>query len=662
MAWQDTIKPIEQETPEAPKEGSSWKNSITPIEGESKTPNADAIANRLSDLASYHPAVAAANYIGEKMPTVSDAALGAQEGASLGFRNKYLGGVKALGKTALEGLTGEIPGGVSNAYEELLNNYKKYKGQEDVKTDEAHKRSPIISGAEKLAGNFITGGAALKGAQALGLGGEGIALSRQSVPLAARLSDAAASIPAAAALGAVQGAGEAKEGEMGSGAATGALAGGLGGVVGEQIIGPAVAAGANKLLTSIGNTSGGKQLAATLLNASKGGSLFTEPGTGAVTTSTENLANNTANELTKGVEAKNADFSNAWTKSAQNGEKLAAPSAEELSSISDVEPTLNKLGYEDQVQALKSGEMTPKQANDFRSQLKSHVNALYNDPNPMTKQVSRNVAEEIQDSGLFTTPLKNEGGETIGNNLGLLEKKSAQAGTDIQALNQSKADAWKQLEPFIQKANKVLPPEQQVVNAADMPLEQARQKIATMMQGLAQKSGLSTGIGDEARNTLQNMQQVLQDVNSSTNLGINPSQIASNIQNQGYLNAAKTGVTGIQQSKLNPAKYLDFINPYRAAEKLSGSKTAQDISSRLLGKDPLQMRAAADALSQNPKTRGLAEQLVTAHSLNDSQKMTNTAFQILQNPDAKEALKKGANKVMSSIPVVVNSDTVEVNK
>lgn len=581
----------------------------------------------------------------------------ALKGITFDLSDKAASALNALGKTAIEDST-------PFTYENLLKNYEAYKKREEDRMAQIKEEHPYIATPSHLAGSFVGAGKILKGAQALGFAGEGTAFTNllpefaEGSTLAQKAAQTAGnivrtlpergvdflkSIPASAAIGGLTGAGESTGENLGKDIKEGAIGGAIAGPIAEQIVAPGLAFGANKAIQALGKQSWAKQIAATIENASKGGTLHDDEGRMIVEKNTQQMASDVADKITDSVKRESEAMGQAFKQSAT---QRLAPEAEHLNTISSVENTLRNLGFEDHLDALKSNSMNPEQANTFRTQLKGIITKLYKDPNPMTYQRSINVAERLKNSGIINT----------------LEDLSAKAGTDVAQLNSNIEAARSQIDPFIQQANKIIPNEaEQFKWSSELPIEQQQAKIRDLLQNYIEKAGRSTNLGSKGRVGFDTLQTILEQAQAKNpTLGINPAETARQLQNQSYLNSASDIVGGIRQKTAGglweDAKKI-MPSPYTIAEKISGSKVAQDISSKLLSKDPSTMMKNAQALYSNPKTKKLAEELYKAQQMNNGQKITNATFQIMQNPLAKKALGMMDNEEgQSNISGVVNSE------
>lgn len=611
----------------------------------SDTPASDKIADRLSGIAdkvlTYNPLTALPKAIYDNSDTVQDYATGVQEGGTLGFRDEALGMLKGAGKTALEGLTGELPANKS-AYEQLLDNYRKYQQQAQSAQDAAHERSPYAAGGGKLVGNIATGGEVFGAAKGLGLlgkiavgagmgAGQGIGESKATLE-----NDPDANIPFT----------DVKVPQMALDAGLGGVLGGAGVPIAEKVIAPALAAGANKAMKYFGNSAAAKQIAATNLNAAKGGSVFGEEGQSAIANRTEELAKETAEKLGAGIPEKNADFAREFAKADAMGKTLEKPSTNALQNLSDLGADLaqNRIkipetaANENAITKWYAGELKPSEAYDLIDTLKTIRSSNYNN-----EPLRNSLTNAIDD-------ITNGANKTLD-------------GPTLQNLNTAKSTAWSQVEPFIQNPNKVeIGTPFQTKDASDFIKESRNAKMQKLFENLMKRAGDSTAVGTDARNQLGKMQGYLNDV-SNTGVhfpGVNPNEMVPAIQNQSYLNAAKQAAQGIHgETNLTWDKILGL--PKQAAlygaEKLSGSAVANDISSKLLSKDPAQMLQNAKALSSMPKTAHLAEQYYKAAQMNNKQKLTNIAFQVMQNAELKEAM--GGNAISNDIPGVVKQESVK---
>lgn len=531
---------------------------------------------------------------------------GGLQGLSGGFSDEAVAGLNAAGKTLTEDA---IPN--KSPLEHLLDNYHKAKSTEEAREKYVADQSPGLYYGSEIAGSFVPGSAAFKAAKGASMLGR---------------------IATGAGLGALSSYGKSGQDEkpedVAQNAGVSAALGGVSVPIAEKIAAPLLSKGINKVGSWLQDSPSAKQLAAATLNAGKGGTVFGEAGPQNINIQNEELAKNTANAITKGVSEKNQDFTTAFENAAQNGRTLETPDTNASKNLGDFYQDLEngriRLDPEhaQNLKSLNQGALPPNKANSTIQYLKQLKGENFDNPN--IKNSTQNLIDDLENGANKTLD-----GETI------------------QRLNTGKRTAWEQVEPFIQKANDVIPDKAfQSKSASDLSTPQMNSRIRSLIKSLTSKAGNSTTVGTEAQGKIQELQQLLKDTGMSVNFpGVNPSEIGSNIQNQAYLNAAQQANQGVRYdtnlglSKVGVFQQIKDKGLLFGAEKLGkNSQVAQNIAGRILSRDPIAMREAAQALSQNPKTAKLAEELIKASELNNSQKITNTTFQIMQNPEAKAIL------------------------
>lgn len=609
-------------------------------------------ADKLGEFASNHiPVVGSLAQVGGQ--TVSDALKGAQQGATLGWRDELIGGVKAAGKTGLEALTGELPenknqnysGVIPNAYEELLNNYKKYKGEEQQSLAEAKQRSPIATGVSQFAGSMLPFGAAFKAAKMAPIA----AGTAPEIVSALKNAQLTRNIGVGAGLGATQGLGESDKsgGELATDVAIPAVLGGAATGVTEKFIAPALTNKANRVVEYLKNQPWAKQLAATIENKVKGGTLFGEQGTAASSNLSSDLSSDISNTITNNVKQQTEQMADAFKQGASQRLDPTKASVDDIQKIGDLKSVLQnylpndfKNVAENQdgeiirknplikdlsnyFDDLENGNMSPKDANAFRQVLKNIKSKLItsDDPSPTL----RNLANYIDQNGIMQT----------------LENMSKTAGTDVGQLNTNISQARQVVDPFVQKTGKIVDTEAGEVPikwSSDLPIESQEDKITGVLDNLAKHGGKTSALGTDARKGIADLQTLLTNAKiANPGLDINPSEVATKLQNQSYLNAAQQRVTGIRE-KDSIFKWRELLNKYKWAEFGSKAPIAQKLSKILLSATPEEGQLAANRLYQNPKTVQIAKDYTDALISKNPTKISNVVFKIMQIPDAKKAL------------------------
>jgi hypothetical protein len=618
-------------------------DEITPI-GASTADEVENVISKGLDFAL--PSFDKAQAMAKKVPIVGDMLQGGLETAedaftgaqNLGFgaRDNIMGAIKGVGKTALEMATplvseDKFP---EHPLEQLYNNYKKYRDAAKVQQEAASQRSPIANTVGDVAGGFVSGAPILKGAKALGLGAEGLLLASNAnrakkglsavTPMMRAVDVAKSAIPSAA-MGGLAAYGNDQD------VGTGIVAGGLLGPLAEQVIVPGITKGINAGFNALEDSTGAMQAAATLLNASKGGSVFGRQGPGKIQIRNQELAGETAEKISSGLKQMNDEFTVAFKAAEDVGKVLDRPGVNIQKNVSNLMEDLAEKRINlapEQIEVLQNyfnGSLKPSKASEFIQSLKS-IRAK-----TMEETLRNSLGNVISDLETATNKILDN--------------------TTLQRLNAAKSTAWKQVEPFIQKANEVVPdPSFHPTSGSDLSVKQINLRMKSLFDYLIDNAGVDTRTGIEAAEKIQQLQQILKDANSSVNFkGVNPSEIASNLQNQSYLNAALSASKGVRQnSSFKPANFLEkaidksllWGTERMAPGNMLGSDTAKRISERLLGKDPLQMREAAMSLGKDSRTKKLAEELIRGQEINNNQRITNATFQILQNPTAKALLSE----------------------
>lgn len=609
-------------------------STLTPITPVSNNPHEQDLAN----IAGKIPGVG--SYLKTAMETGSDMKRGLQHGISLGLNDEVVGGLKAAGKTGLEALTGELPEKKS-AYEELLDNYKKYKGAEQQGLEAAKQRSPIMTGAGNIAGGFVPVGMALNAVKLAPLA----ANAAPEAISAAQNNQLLRNVATGAGLGATQSYGESdKSGyPLVSDVAAGAALGAGSSLIGDTVVAPHISKKIDRGFEYLKDQPWAKQLAATVQNKVAGGTLFGEKGTAANSALSKDLSTDIADALTDNTNKAVQQKTGMLTYGPQT---FLQPKVDDFKTFNEVQDTLkntfpqdfknittndkgeiikNKSAIRDlsnEFDDLYSGKMTPAGADDFRKQLKelSYNLKTSADISPSTKK----LGQYIQNSGVIEK----------------LENLSKAAGTDIKQLNSNISQSLNAVDPFVQKAGKILDINQASPKwASDSSPEKQYQAIMDTLNNLSNKGGRITGLGTDARASIAELQDILARAKAANpNLNINPAEAARKLQNQSYLNAAQQRVTGVSDRDPSVFGWGDLINPRWLAEKASRFSSVQDLSKKLLNATPAESQAAANALYSNPATKSLGRQLSTAATSGDSSKVNNTLFQLMQNPAAKKAL------------------------
>lgn len=535
---------------------------------------------------------------------------GGLQGLSGGFSDEAVAGLNTLGAVGVKAISGELPQNKS-ALQTLVDTYHEKKAHEEQREKLARDAHEYLYRGANLAGNLLPIGAAFKG-----LAGAGLTTK----------------LAAGAGLGALQGYGEASQDDKNTGNQIlgGAASGAIGTGIGEAVVAPAMRAIQSKLYKMAANNTNAKQLAATTLNAAKGGNLYGEAGQEAIEDQTKQLASNTASDLIDSVKNETKKMGEAFK---QGNNQRLTPGANDLSSISEAQKLIQDKfpnAFEDQFNQLNSGQMSPEAANAFRQRIKNMVSGLYEHPNTAIDPTLIDTAQKIKTGNLIPT----------------LENLSKNAGTDIGQLNKNISVARDQIDPFRQVANEIVEnPNEQFKWSSQDPIEKQQIGIRKLLQSTTEKAGRSTVLGSKGRNSLQTLQQVLETAKQNNpNLNINPSEIAKNLQNQSYLYAAKEGAQGIRSHQINTYDLKDILGAYRAAQFVSKFKSSRDLATALLDKDPLTTQHVSDQLLKNPKTAFLGDEYLKSIQTKDPAKLNNWIFQVMQNPEAKKALTPNSNE------------------
>ena len=590
MSWKDTITPIQENN--SPEQSSSWKNSISKLP-EDTTPSALESITR-----------------------------GGLQGISGGFSDEAMAGGAAGLQTIEDAIKSKIPEKESTI-EHLVNQYKRYKGMAESDEAKAKAAHPYLYGGSELAGGFVPAGLAFK--------------SVAGADLATKIATGAG-LGAAATYG---GLGQ-NEKDQAEKVAEGAALGGAGTLVGEKVISPLIKAGANKLVASLQDQPWANQLAATVKNKMAGGTLFGRAGAQDVEAQSAKLSSDVANALTGNVEGNIGEMGNAFT---QGAEQRLKPNRDQLQVISDIKSKFGNYfngAYDDDFDKLVKGQMSPKEANDFRKQLTSTISDLWQDNNVQTKPGSIKLAQYIKNSGIIPT----------------LEDMSTNAGTDIGQLNSNISAAREPLDAFMQKTGSIVEdPNQQFKWSSSTPIEKQNLTVQNTVNKLLQQSGRSTDLGAKSANKLADLQSLLENAKKvSPSLGGEAPDFATNmakkLQQQSFLNAAEQNVAGLRERKLeavNPVTWATNagINPYRAAElstHVPGLKgIVSDVADKLLAPSPIERQAISQGLRSGQGTAHLADAYEQAIDSKNPGRINNVIFQILQNPMAKKAVGINTN-------------------
>ena len=564
-------------------------------------------------------------YGGDTPGIIGSASRGAIQGLTGGFSDEILAAVRAAARTAVEP---SIKG--KSGFEHLLDNYKKMalveeQREKELAEDDIYKIAELGSalmpsslpakafGAAAKFGKLgqIAGGAAIGAATAYGKSSED-----------AKISDI--------------------EKNMESGAMIG------GGIpvafaIASPVLKPAVKWGAEKFIEKAQNSPYVSQLAATMRNASKGQTIFGTKGGLNVASENEAIANKFAEKSLANVEPQVEKMKDAFKQANLQGQTLNIGNAVNQEKWSKAKPILEKIrGYEDFIEAFEAGTLTPEEANIMRAGIKDQIYSLtHKETNAIDKMFSRKLAEKLDSSGI----------------IGLLEDVSKNAGTDIRQLNQNIHQAKSSFEPFIQKAGAVIDdPAFQAKWEAEIDPAKQREMISSLIQRLIKDSGRSVSNADTSRLQLAKLQNILEEFKGKNiNLTLDPVKEAKLIQERAYLSAAKESAKGIRENT-NPTTNLfetigtGFKNiPFRGAEAVGkgrafgfiplGTKDAASVVTKeIFNKSPAELLEIAQNLKNNPKTAKLGDEFYKALSSKNPQKRTNTIFQIMQTPDAKEML------------------------
>jgi hypothetical protein len=625
----------------------------------------DKLANAYGQAASHIPLIG--NLVKGSIDSAHDAAIASGKGATFGFRNKLLGGVEGAARTGLDVL--ENPGSItepSEIYKNLINNYHKYKDMEENREKDASNRSPMASIAGSLAGGFTTGAPIVKGAQALGLTGEGLLFANNAkraeqglseITPAMRALDTLKSVPAGAGMGALSAAGN--DEDIGQGA----LIGGIAGPVSEQMIGPGIAKTVNKIGSVLEESPFAKRLAATIKNASEGGSLFGKSNDTKTVSNIDSGLNEITDKLVKPIEDVNNKYSEIYGKASQEGRLVNPKSPPTSDPMTAFQNTANNMQTND-VELAAAPLIQNKKLDKKSLQLVNKVidgTALPNDANEALKAIKLAAFEDPASSGQYKDLYS------------VIEQKLNQAVPEINNSNLREQGhiARGIVDPFVSEANELqFNPDSAKRMFSDLPdSSTARANIKNQLQRLVKNAGESKMQGADATSELQQLQDYLKTLSKvsdqrNLNLNIDPN-IPEQLQKLSYLRGAQRGVLGSTSSGTEgsslPTTLEKAFNgitnvPYRAAELLGkNTKIGPDIATKLLGNNPLNIQKNIEILSRNPKTANLAQQLINAKDINNSAKITNTAYQILQNPEAKKTLGI-TNGIQPNIPGVVTKN------
>lgn len=526
--------------------------------------------------------------VGKPLKMIKDFREDLNKGAinAIPFSKEVQAGAKALGSTAVN----DADSGQSKL-EQLKANYEKYKQLIDQEKQASEERSPIAYNMGKIGYNI----------------GQGVAAFSNPMGMAAKIATGAG-------LGGVQSASESKGSisdnpeqlakDIGVGAGLGAASVPVG-----EAVGKALGEVGEALFNKLKDTSGAKQLAATALNAAKGNSLFGEEGAKVVEQDARKLATTTAQDFTKPISEKNADFTKAFQQAADQG--LTVPKdSQTLRSMGDftqAAQTENLRIPNDVSQALsdlQQGSLTPDRANRAIQQLKGLM--YNNNPSATLKNASDNLVQDL-------TKATNS---TLDN-------------TTLQALNRNKQAAWQAVEEGAQIEK----------DASSMSPEALKQRVDRFIYNIIENAGKSSDQGVKSRTDISQLKSTLDKIQDQVPLGIDTQAITKKIQDLAYLKAASKNVSGIRENKSEFEAIGKLLNkvvtvPERVAEMSSGSPTVQRWSKALLNGDKDMIKQASDALSQNPSTSHLGAALKDPNNKN----INATVFSIMQNPLAKSAL------------------------
>ena len=550
---------------------------------------------------------------------VEDLQQGVMNGATNGLYNNAKAGVKAAATTATSSAEPE-----QSKLDQLIANYKKYKDLEDKNTAQAAIRSPVFSGAGNLVGKV----------------GQGMGAFAVPETLAGKLI-------AGGAVGGAEGAAESPDTvsdnptQVAKDAGIGALKGAGGTLLGETVVAPALGKAGEGIANYLKDKAGAKQLAATVVNASQGGTLFGEKGAQEVEQGARDLSASAARDFTAPISEKNQDFTNAFQTAAEAG-KTVQPSSQLLQSTQDFVSAANNENLRipstvaQAMTDLQNGSLTPDKANAAIQQIKA---LGYN--NPTSGPLNNSMANFIGD-------LTNATNQTLDN-------------TTLQGLNTNKAAAWSAIEPMIQRANTVVAEGDQLAkSASSMSPDALRAKVNNFIYNTVENAGKSSEQGIKARTDISELKNTIDNIQDKVPLGIDTDDLMKKIQNLGYLKAASKNVSGIRDSgngEMGLSGISNIVNkvttvPERIAEKVAKYPAAQNVARQVLGMDPSEeintgtatrklldgnkdtLSRAADALNQNPATAHLGQSLADPENKN----INATIFTIMQNPTAKQQL------------------------
>ena len=568
---------------------------------------------QVSDNSSLDDMIGKIPLVGKPLRSLKEAQ---EDMVSSRLRSLFGGGggkVEAAGRAGIDKLTGS-----SDDFSSL---YDKYKGLVKQKQQEADLRYPIASTVGKVQGTLIPSVATAIATGPLGL---------------------AAEMGVGSLLGGVESAGssESKDNtelakDVGTGAVEGALM-----VPAGRAIGHGVSKGLSYLADAAGKNALAKQFAATVLNKVKGGTLFNQGelndplkrGTQTIQQETNALTGVgedvgiISKELNDSLSGKNQAFTDAFKTATDAGKKLV-PETSDLAIISTVEDimgvdTANSL-FSGMLEKLKAGDLNPQEADALRTTIKNHINRLKNtngiDAIKATQQF--NQATKLQNSGIIQS----------------LEEMTQKSGVDLNTLNKEKSAAWNSLEAF---------PGIDQGKASSMSVGDRNKAMSTHLKDLATSSGKKTTIGDEEAINLKLLYDKLQKAKKVGNLNINPEEIGKKLNEQAYLNAARSNVSGYtQNSKQTLWDSIKDLKPkklsiYGAAEALSGNKGVQNVSKFLLEADNERLLGVANRLKGDPAYAHLGNSLADAVEKTMKPQINAVIFSLMQNP-ATRALVQG---------------------
>lgn len=536
---------------------------------------------------------------------------GLLQGVTGGFSDELEGALKGAGSTALEGMKGTIPEEQS-AMDRLKENYAKYKElahQSDAKSQDANFATPVLHAGGEMAGNALLA--------------EG-ALTKSAATLPGRLG-------AMAGLGALEGAGKSEgslqdnpeklKSDMTTGGALGLLGGGL-----AEGAAPLISKAAGGLIKYGQGNEYMKQLAATLQNASEGGTLFSQQGKQKVAQKMEDFASKSADDIVKNLPEKNKLYEDAFKQASEAGNTIE-PNSSLLQSESEAMGKLQNASIKlpptamQSLQKLQSGGLDPQEAYSLIRQLNE---LKFNKTAPKTPEYESlsNFADELTQATNGTLP-----------------------STTLENLNLQKSTAHKAVEPFLQGAGTAeFEPNKFTNQSSQYSQNELRSKIKDYFGSNLERVGEGTAKGTDYQNQLSKGKDYFQGLQEKAPLSTDFNKILDDTQQLGYLNTARRTTSGIHTESGKPLDKLGQVfnsvmsSPYRAAEAISSSSTAQDVSKALLMGNKDMTKSVTERLMANPTTKHLGESL--ANPRNQTH-LNQTIFTIMQNPTAKETMGIG---------------------